>query len=99
MKANMPYFMKNKDWYYFDEADFCYKLTKKLRQKPYNPMMRFIRMKAIQTKPARHGLLNESRGLLAMSKRNVCSKTCSSKAKERKNQRSYALFFGAEDGT
>lgn len=28
MKATMPYFMQNKDWYYFDEADFCYKLTK-----------------------------------------------------------------------
>ena len=32
-------------------------------------------------------------------KRNVCSKVCSRKAKERKNQRSYALSFGAEDGT
>lgn len=29
----------------------------------------------------------------------VCSKACSQKAKERKNQRSYALSFGAEDGT
>ena len=32
-------------------------------------------------------------------KRNVCSKACSRKAKERKNQRSYALLAGAEDGT
>ena len=24
-----PYFMKNKDWYYFDEKEFCYKLTDK----------------------------------------------------------------------
>lgn len=23
-----PYFMKNKEWYYFDENDFLYKLTK-----------------------------------------------------------------------
>lgn len=29
----------------------------------------------------------------------MCSKVCSQKAKERKNQRSYALSFGAEDGT
>lgn len=24
-----PYFMKNKDWYYFDEESFMYKLTDK----------------------------------------------------------------------
>lgn len=24
-----PYFMKNKEWYYFDEKEFCYKLTDK----------------------------------------------------------------------
>lgn len=24
-----PYFMKNKEWYYFDEEEFCYKLTDK----------------------------------------------------------------------
>ena len=29
----------------------------------------------------------------------MCSKVCSQRAKERKNQRSYALSFGAEDGT
>lgn len=29
----------------------------------------------------------------------VCSKACSYKAKERRNKRSYALSFGAEDGT
>ena len=28
-----------------------------------------------------------------------CSKVCSYKAKERRNKRSYALSFGAEDGT
>ncbi len=22
-----PYFMENEDWYYFDEAEWCYKLT------------------------------------------------------------------------
>ena len=29
MRANIPYFMKNKDWYYFDEHDFLYRLTEK----------------------------------------------------------------------
>ena len=24
-----PYFLKNKDWYYFDEEEWCYKLTDK----------------------------------------------------------------------
>lgn len=27
MTQDRPYFMSNKDWYYFDENDFCYKLT------------------------------------------------------------------------
>ena len=29
METPLPYFMTNKDWYYLDEKDFCYKLTKK----------------------------------------------------------------------
>lgn len=24
-----PYFMKNNEWYYHDEKEFCYKLTEK----------------------------------------------------------------------
>lgn len=28
-----PYFMKNPDWYYFDEDEFCYKLTDKATEK------------------------------------------------------------------
>ena len=24
-----PYFLSNKDWYYYDEEEFCYKLTDK----------------------------------------------------------------------
>lgn len=24
-----PYFLSNKEWYYFDEREFCYKLTDK----------------------------------------------------------------------
>ena len=27
MTLEEPYFMKNKDWYYFDEEEFKYKLT------------------------------------------------------------------------
>lgn len=27
MTLDEPYFMSNKEWYYFDESDFCYKLT------------------------------------------------------------------------
>lgn len=29
MTQTEPYFMKNDEWYYFDEADFKYKLTDK----------------------------------------------------------------------
>lgn len=28
-----PYFMENKEWYYFDEENFCYKLTDKAPKK------------------------------------------------------------------
>lgn len=27
MTTEEPYFMKDKRWYYFDEEEFCYKLT------------------------------------------------------------------------
>jgi hypothetical protein len=33
METPLPYFMTNKDWYYFDEKDFCYKLTEKATEK------------------------------------------------------------------
>lgn len=33
MTTEKPYFMTNKDWYYFDEKDFCYKLTDKATEK------------------------------------------------------------------
>ena len=29
METPLPYFMTNKDWYYFGEKDFCKKLNKK----------------------------------------------------------------------
>lgn len=39
MRVPIPYFMKNKEWYYFDEDDFMYKLTDKAPEeakKSYN---------------------------------------------------------------
>lgn len=33
LKANMPYFMKNKEWYYHDIKSFRYKLTNKAPKK------------------------------------------------------------------
>ena len=39
METPLPYFMTNKEWYYFDEKDFCYKLTEKATEqakKSYN---------------------------------------------------------------
>lgn len=29
MTLDKPYFMKNKEWFYFDEKEWCYKLTDK----------------------------------------------------------------------
>lgn len=29
MEIAPPYFMRRKEWYYFDEKEFCYKLTEK----------------------------------------------------------------------
>ncbi len=29
MTTQPPYFMLNKEWFFFDEAEFCYKLTDK----------------------------------------------------------------------
>lgn len=28
-----PYFMSNEEWYYFDDVEFCYKLTDKAPEK------------------------------------------------------------------
>jgi hypothetical protein len=33
MVAEQPYFMENKEWYYFDEIEFKYKLTDKAPEK------------------------------------------------------------------
>ena len=29
MTLEKPYFMERQEWYYFDEKEFCYKLTEK----------------------------------------------------------------------
>ena len=29
MIVKMPYFMENKEWYYYDEEEYCWKLTDK----------------------------------------------------------------------
>lgn len=33
MRVPEPYFLKNKEWYYFDEEEFMYKLTDKATRK------------------------------------------------------------------
>ncbi len=33
MTQDKPFFMSNKEWYYFDESDFCYKLTEAAPEK------------------------------------------------------------------
>lgn len=33
MTLKEPYFMSNKDWYYYNEKEFCYKLTDKATEK------------------------------------------------------------------
>lgn len=33
MTLDEPYFMTNKDWFYFDDAEWCYKLTDKAPEK------------------------------------------------------------------
>lgn len=45
MRVKEPYFMTNKDWYYFDEPNMIYKLTNKAPQKAidsYNEYYRII---------------------------------------------------------
>ena len=41
---SMPYFMQNKEWYYFDEENFCYKLTDKAPPKLLEATKNFMMM-------------------------------------------------------
>lgn len=38
-----PYFLTNKDWYYFDEEKWCYKLTDKAPQKAIDSYNEFYK--------------------------------------------------------
>ena len=43
MFLNEPYFMKNKEWFYFDEKDFCYKLTDKATEEAQKSYKEFYK--------------------------------------------------------
>ncbi len=42
--VDMPYFMTNKEWYYYDEKAEKYKLTTKAPQKAINSYNEFYKM-------------------------------------------------------
>lgn len=44
MTLEKPYFMENKEWYYFDEKEFKYKLTDKATPKAVESYKKFYAM-------------------------------------------------------
>ena len=44
MQLDKPYFMKNKEWYYHDEKEWKYKLTKKAPTKAVESYNNFYNM-------------------------------------------------------
>jgi hypothetical protein len=44
MRVEEPYFMSNKEWYYFDEEEFCYKLTDKAPKEAVESYEEFYRL-------------------------------------------------------
>lgn len=38
---HLPYFMKNKEWYYFDEKEYLYKPTEKAPEKAIKSIEKF----------------------------------------------------------
>lgn len=44
MIAEEPYFMKNEEWYYFDEKEFRYKLTDRATDKAKESYKEFYRL-------------------------------------------------------
>lgn len=44
MITNKPYFMENKEWFYFDEKEFCYKLTDKAPKKAIESYKEFYNL-------------------------------------------------------
>lgn len=43
MTSKRPYFMANKDWYYFDKEEFRYKLTDKAPQEAIDSYNEFYK--------------------------------------------------------
>lgn len=43
LKVNMPYFMKNKEWYYYDMDTGYYKLTDKAPKKAIESYKKFYK--------------------------------------------------------
>lgn len=43
MILEKPYFMKNKEWYYYDTKDYNYKLTNKAPQKAIDSYKEFYK--------------------------------------------------------
>lgn len=41
----IPYFMTNEDWFYFDEEEFCLKLTEKAPPKAIKSYKKFYRQR------------------------------------------------------
>ena len=39
-----PYFLSNKDWFYYDEEEFCYKLTDKATKEAINSYEEFYEL-------------------------------------------------------
>lgn len=44
MELDRPYFMTNKDWYYFDEDELCYKLTTQATEKAKESYEEYYKM-------------------------------------------------------
>lgn len=44
MLLKKPYFMKNKDWYYFDLKEFKYKLTEKATKEAIESYKEFYKL-------------------------------------------------------
>ena len=44
MTIDKPYFLENEDWFYFDEEEWCYKLTDKAPQKAVESFKEFYEL-------------------------------------------------------
>ena len=48
METPLPYFMTNKEWYYFDEKEFCYKLTEKATEEAKQSYKEFYEFNSVE---------------------------------------------------